>query len=74
MDRSPAEFDADIALERMIAGWRPPHIISADRLRRHLDAKRRQDFAEENVVAVAGWILARSEADAIGVAYALRMI
>lgn len=56
------------AIERLFADVERDQPLSAERLRLHLDELRRADFETGNTLSVKGWILARSEADAIALA------
>lgn len=55
----------NIAIERLLGPVRTKWPATRNQLRDHLAALRQDDFEHGNVVTVAGWILARSEADAI---------
>lgn len=69
----PAAGSLDMTAERLFAGLRPGQTVSPEELRRHLDDRRRTDFAAGHTVTADGWILARCEADAIAIATAYRI-
>lgn len=60
-------FDSAGLPARLIDPFVPSSPPTADRLRAHLRALRDADFAAGNTVTLDGWILARSEAEALAV-------
>lgn len=71
-DRPPTEPDLHQRFARLFGELPRNAQISADDFRWHLENMRQADFAGGDTVTADGWILARSEADAIALAAAHR--
>ena len=64
IDRNP--------IENLFEPLRKQRLISKKAFQNHLDTLRQKDFSEGKTVSAAGWILARSEAEAIAIVTAYR--
>jgi hypothetical protein len=66
LERAPGERDADRVLEQLagphLREWEALAASGSDRLAQMLRRQHRDDFAQERVVAIRGWVLSETEA------------